>query len=81
MERKTAIATAAAITMSVVSGLFALGASSGIVGASSTPSPAVQTVGATPAVSPTSQAAGTTSPSSHETHEQESPRRRDPSTR
>ena len=72
MERKTALAAAAAITMSVVSGVFAFGAISG-TSSSSTPSPAVQTATATPAASPTVEAAAspTTSQGSHESHEQE----------
>jgi hypothetical protein len=52
MERKAAIATAGAITMSVVSVLFAVGASSGALGSStassSTPAPAVTSASPTP---------------------------------
>jgi hypothetical protein len=44
MERKTALATAAAITMGVSSALFAVGAGTGVFGsaAASGPTPAVQ---------------------------------------
>ncbi len=49
MERKKAVATAAAITMSVASGLFALGAATGGLQAGSAPAPSggVQTASAT----------------------------------
>jgi hypothetical protein len=43
MERKTALATAAAITMGVTSALFAVGAGTGLFGSAATaPAPAVQ---------------------------------------
>jgi hypothetical protein len=58
MERKTAVAAAAALTMSVVSGLFALGAGTGALGLGSSSAPAVSTTA--PAGS------ATTSPRTHE---------------
>ena len=51
MERKSALAVAAAITMSVVSGLFAIGASTGTLQPGSSvaaPAPAVQVASAAP---------------------------------
>ena len=55
MERKTAIATAGAITMSVVSVLFAVGASSGALGSStaSSPTPVPAVTSPSPSLTPT----------------------------
>ena len=53
MERKTAIATAGAITMSVVSVLFAVGASSGALGSSTASSPTPVPAATSPSLTPT----------------------------
>ncbi len=58
MERKTAVTTAGAITMSVVSVLFAIGASSGALGSSASSSPAPVSASAPVSAAPATQAAG-----------------------
>ena len=73
MERRKAIATAAAITMSAVSAIFAFGVSSAALGTQSTPStPAPQAL-SQPAVAPTASAVPLqASAQATTTHEKES---------
>jgi hypothetical protein len=81
MNRKTALATAAAVTMTMLSGVVALGAHTGALGIGGSPAPAVaQPIAApsaaiatdTPAATQTATATRSTSDREHEReHERE----------
>ena len=75
MERRKAIATAAAITMSAVSAIFAFGVSSAALGTQSTQStPAPQAL-SQPAVAPTASPVPVQASAQPTSHEKESERR------
>ena len=76
MNRRTALATAAAITMTLFSGVVALGANTGALGLGGSPAPAVaQPIAAPTAAAPVdtasvARAASTTRSASAREHEQ-----------
>jgi hypothetical protein len=73
MERRKAIATAAAVTMSAVSAMFAFGVGSGALGTQSTQSPTAPQVVSQPAVAPAAASPAPLQASAQaRTHEKES---------